>query len=73
MRKFSLFIAAVTGAAILTFTAFAQAFSGHGSHHRGSPALAACLGVTPKSAKTNLWPTVHCAATDKPSGLQSRT
>jgi hypothetical protein len=57
MRKFSLFIAAVTGAAILTFAAYAQAFSGHGGHHRGSPALAACLAVTPKSAKTNLWPT----------------
>jgi len=30
MRKFSPFIAAVTGAAILTLAAYVQAFSGHG-------------------------------------------
>ena len=57
MRKFSPFIAAVTGAAILTLAAYVQAFSGHGGHHHGSPALAACLAATPKSAKTNLWST----------------
>ena len=57
MRKFSPFIVAATGAAIVTLAAYAHAFSGHGGHHHGSPALAACLAATPKSAKTNLWST----------------
>jgi hypothetical protein len=57
MRKFSPFIAAVTGAAILGLAAYAQAFSGHGGHHHGSPALAACLAAAPKSVKSNLWST----------------
>lgn len=57
MRKFSPFIAAVTGVAILTLAAYAQAFSGHGGHHHGSPALAACMAAAPKSVKANLWPT----------------
>jgi hypothetical protein len=57
MRKFSPFIAAVTGAAILTLATYAQAFPGHGGHHHGSPALAACLVAAPKSVKTNLWST----------------
>jgi len=57
MRKFSPFIAAVTGAAILTVAAYVQAFSGHGGHHRGSSALAACLAAAPKATKANLWST----------------
>jgi hypothetical protein len=57
MRKFSPCIAAVTGAAILGLAAYAQAFSGHGGRHHGSPALAACLAAAPKSVKSNLWST----------------
>lgn len=47
-------IVAVTGAGILTLVGYVQAFSGHGGRHHGSGALAACLAVTPKSAKTSL-------------------
>ena len=57
MRKFSPLIAAVTGAAILTLVGYVQAFSGHGGHHHGSPALAVCLAAAPQSVKTNLWST----------------
>jgi hypothetical protein len=57
MRKSSPLIAAITGAAILTLVGYAQAFSGHGGHHHGSPALAACLAAAPKSVKANLWST----------------
>jgi len=53
-RKFSPFIAGVTGAAILTLAGYAQAFPGHGGGHRGSPAMAACLAVAPKSLKASL-------------------
>lgn len=56
MRKLSPFIAAVTGAAILSVAAYAQAFGGHGGHH-GSAALSACLAAAPKSVKTSLWST----------------
>jgi hypothetical protein len=57
MRKFSPLIAAVTGAAILTLVGYVRAFSGHGGHHHGSPALAVCLAAAPKSVKINLWST----------------
>ena len=59
MRKFSPLIAAVTGAAILTLVGYVQAFSGHGGHHHGSPALAVCLAAAPQSVKTNLWSIVQ--------------
>lgn len=62
MRKFSPFIAAATGAAILTLAAYAQAFSGHGGHHHGSPALSACLAAAPKSVKTNLWSAIKSSS-----------
>jgi hypothetical protein len=54
ISKFSPFIAAVSGAAILTLAGYAQAF-GHGGHHHGSPALSACMAAAPKSVKTGLW------------------
>jgi hypothetical protein len=57
MTKLSPFIATITGAAILGLAASAHAFAGHGGHHHGSPALAACMAVTPKSAKSTLWST----------------
>ena len=59
MSKLSPFIATFTGAAaILGLAVSAQAFSGHGGHHHGSPALAACMTAAPKSVKTNLWSTI---------------
>jgi len=57
MTKFSSFIATAAGVAILAVAASAQAFGGHGGHGHGSPALAACIATTPKSAKSNLWST----------------
>jgi hypothetical protein len=54
MTKTSPFIATIAGAAILALAASAQAFSGHGGHHHGSPALAACMAVAPQSTKANL-------------------
>jgi hypothetical protein len=62
MRKISPCIAAVTGAAILGLAAYAQAFSGHGGRHHGSPALAACLAAAPKSVKSNLWSTLKSSS-----------
>ncbi|HKN00753.1 MAG TPA: hypothetical protein VJX23_09580 [Candidatus Binataceae bacterium] len=64
-RKFSPFIAAAAGAAILSLAGYVQAFSGHGGHHHGSPALAACLAVAPKSLKISL------RSTFKSSSLRS--
>ena len=52
-------------AAILTLAGYVQAFSGHGGHHHGSPALAACLAAAPKSVKTSL------RSTFKSSSLRS--
>jgi len=57
MTKLSPFIATVTGAAILGLAVSAHAFSGHGGHHHGSPALAACMTAAPQSIKSNLWST----------------
>jgi hypothetical protein len=60
MGRVSPFIAAVavTLVAMLTLTAHAQAFSGHGGgHHHGSPALSACLAAAPESVKANMWST----------------
>jgi hypothetical protein len=54
MTKTSPFIATIAGAAILALAASALAFSGHGGHHHGSPALAACMAVAPQSTKANL-------------------
>ena len=54
MTKTSPFIATIAGAAIIALAASAQAFSGHGGHHHGSPALAACMAVAPQSTKANL-------------------
>jgi len=54
MTKFSPFIAALTGATLLTLAAYAQAFGGGGGHHHGSPALMACMSAAPKSVKANL-------------------
>jgi phosphoenolpyruvate-protein kinase (PTS system EI component) len=61
MRKFSPFIATITGAAILALAGYAQAFPGHGGHH-GSAALAACLAAAPKSVKTSLWSTIKSSS-----------
>jgi hypothetical protein len=58
MTKLSPFIATLTGAAILGLAVSAHAFPGGGGHHHGSPALAACMAVTPQSAKSTLWSTV---------------
>ena len=54
MTKTSPFIATIAGAAIIALAASAQAFAGHGGHHHGSPALAACMAVAPQSTKANL-------------------
>jgi hypothetical protein len=54
MTKFPLFIAALSGATLLTVAAYAQAFGGGGGHHHGSPALMACMTAAPKSVKANL-------------------
>jgi hypothetical protein len=58
MNKLSPFIATLTGAAILGLAVSAQAFSGHGGHHHGSPALMACMTAAPASVKTNLRSTI---------------
>jgi len=57
MTKLSPFIATVTGAAVLGLAVSAHAFGGHDGHHHGSPALAACMAVTPHSSKSTLWST----------------
>jgi hypothetical protein len=58
MTKLSPFIVTVTGAAVLGLAVSAHAFGAHGQHHHGSPALAACMAVTPQSAKSTLWSTL---------------
>jgi hypothetical protein len=53
MKKSLAIAAAVAGAGILTFAAYAAAFHGGGFRH-GSPALMACLAAAPKSVKADL-------------------
>jgi hypothetical protein len=53
-KKLSTLVAVASGAAIVTVAGYALAFSGHGGHHRGSPAMAACMAAAPQSVKSNL-------------------